>query len=134
MDDCFQDFQLGHAGEWSPPGEHFVQQCAEAEHVRPFVERPAFGLLRRHVGHGAQYCAWHRAFHRSRAVAIGINVLDPLGRITRKRYVDALRQKHEAQKSSLEPDACGIAKEEVSRQEELARVYRVSERLYFITP
>ncbi len=46
-----------------------------------------------------------------------------------QRYVDALRHKHEARKSSLEPDACGIAEEAVAQQEELARVYRTSEQL-----
>ncbi len=46
-----------------------------------------------------------------------------------QRYVESLRRKHEARKSSLEPDACHIAEEELARQEELARVYRVSERL-----
>ena len=46
-----------------------------------------------------------------------------------QRYVEALRRKHEPQKKSLEADALQIAEEEVARQEELARVYRVSERL-----
>jgi DNA helicase-2/ATP-dependent DNA helicase PcrA len=46
-----------------------------------------------------------------------------------QRYVEGLRRKHESRKSSLEPDALQIAEEEVARQEELARVYRVSERL-----
>jgi DNA helicase II / ATP-dependent DNA helicase PcrA len=45
------------------------------------------------------------------------------------RYVDGLRRKHEAQKKSLEADALQIAEEEIARQEELARVYRISERL-----
>jgi DNA helicase-2/ATP-dependent DNA helicase PcrA len=46
-----------------------------------------------------------------------------------QRYVESLRQKHEARKNSLEPDARQIAEEEVAKQEEVARVYRVSERL-----
>ena len=46
-----------------------------------------------------------------------------------QRYVEALRRKHDAQKKSLESDALEIAEDEVARQEELARVYRVSERL-----
>lgn len=46
-----------------------------------------------------------------------------------QRYVEGLRRKHEARKQSLEPDERQIAEEEVARQEELARVYRVSERL-----
>ncbi|MGC1628200.1 MAG: ATP-dependent helicase, partial [Candidatus Acidiferrales bacterium] len=46
-----------------------------------------------------------------------------------QRYVEALRRKHDAQKKSLEADALQIAEDEVARQEELARVYRVSERL-----
>ena len=46
-----------------------------------------------------------------------------------QRYVDDLRSKHEKIKSTLEPDARAIAEEEVAKQEELARVYRVSERL-----
>jgi DNA helicase II / ATP-dependent DNA helicase PcrA len=46
-----------------------------------------------------------------------------------QRYVEGLRKKHEARKKSLESDALQIAEDEVARQEELARVYRVSERL-----
>jgi DNA helicase-2/ATP-dependent DNA helicase PcrA len=46
-----------------------------------------------------------------------------------QRYVDGLRRKHEAEKKSLEADALRIAEDEIARQEELARVYRVSERL-----
>ena len=46
-----------------------------------------------------------------------------------QRYVDALRRTHDARKKAYEPDALAIAEEEVARQEELARVYRVSERL-----
>src|SRR5271163_3090056 len=46
-----------------------------------------------------------------------------------QRYVEELRRKHEARKKSFEPDALAIAEEEVARQEELGRVYRVSERL-----
>ena len=46
-----------------------------------------------------------------------------------QRFVEGLRSKHEAQKQSFEPDALAIAEDSVARQEELARVYRVSERL-----
>jgi len=46
-----------------------------------------------------------------------------------QRYVDGLRRAHEKMKSALEPDARAIAEEELAKQEELARVYRVSERL-----
>jgi DNA helicase II / ATP-dependent DNA helicase PcrA len=46
-----------------------------------------------------------------------------------QRYVEGLRKSHEDRRASLEPDALRIAEEEVARQEELARVYRVSERL-----
>ncbi|HKV04277.1 MAG TPA: UvrD-helicase domain-containing protein [Candidatus Acidoferrales bacterium] len=46
-----------------------------------------------------------------------------------QRYVEGLRRAHEAGKKSLETDAREMAEEEVARQEELARVYRVSERL-----
>jgi DNA helicase-2/ATP-dependent DNA helicase PcrA len=46
-----------------------------------------------------------------------------------QRYVESVRRDHDARKKSLEPDALVIAEEEVARQEELARVYRVSERL-----
>ncbi|HXA78218.1 MAG TPA: ATP-dependent DNA helicase [Candidatus Acidoferrales bacterium] len=46
-----------------------------------------------------------------------------------QRYVEVLRRAHDARKHSFEPDARAIAEEEVARQEELARVYRVSERL-----
>jgi DNA helicase II / ATP-dependent DNA helicase PcrA len=46
-----------------------------------------------------------------------------------ERFVAGLRKKHEVDKQSLESDALQIAEDEVARQEELARVYRVSERL-----
>jgi len=46
-----------------------------------------------------------------------------------ERFVAGLRKKYEAGKKSLESDALQIAEDEVARQEELARVYRVSERL-----
>ena len=46
-----------------------------------------------------------------------------------QRYVEDLRAKHERRKKTLEPDELAIAEEEVAKQEELARVYRVSERL-----
>jgi DNA helicase-2/ATP-dependent DNA helicase PcrA len=46
-----------------------------------------------------------------------------------ERFVAGLRKKHEAGKKLLESDALQIAEDEVARQEELARVYRVSERL-----
>ena len=46
-----------------------------------------------------------------------------------ERYARELRRKHEAQKAALETDARAIAEDAVERQEELARVYRVSERL-----
>jgi DNA helicase-2/ATP-dependent DNA helicase PcrA len=46
-----------------------------------------------------------------------------------ERFVIDLRKKHEAGKKSLESDALQIAEDEVARQEELAGVYRVSERL-----
>ncbi|MFY9691910.1 MAG: ATP-dependent DNA helicase [Candidatus Acidiferrales bacterium] len=46
-----------------------------------------------------------------------------------QQHVDKQRREYEAQKSALEPDARAIAEEELAKQEELARVYRVSERL-----
>jgi DNA helicase II / ATP-dependent DNA helicase PcrA len=46
-----------------------------------------------------------------------------------QRYVEALRAKHEGRKKTLEADELAIAEEEVAKQEELARVYRVSDRL-----
>jgi DNA helicase II / ATP-dependent DNA helicase PcrA len=46
-----------------------------------------------------------------------------------QKYADELRRKYEARKNALEPDARAIEEEELARQEELARVYRVSERL-----
>ncbi len=46
-----------------------------------------------------------------------------------ERYVRELREKYNAQKKSLEPDAQRLAEEELARQEELARAYGVSERL-----
>jgi len=45
------------------------------------------------------------------------------------RFVAALREKHARQKATLEGDALEIAEEALARQEELARVYRTSERL-----
>jgi DNA helicase II / ATP-dependent DNA helicase PcrA len=46
-----------------------------------------------------------------------------------ERFVAGVRKKYEAGKKSLESDALQITEDEVARQEELARVYRVSERL-----
>ncbi|MGB0036423.1 MAG: ATP-dependent DNA helicase [Candidatus Acidiferrales bacterium] len=46
-----------------------------------------------------------------------------------QRYVDELVRKYEATKNSLEADARAIAEEELARQEELARVYRLSDQL-----
>jgi len=46
-----------------------------------------------------------------------------------QRYVNDLRQKYHLRKKSLEPDAQALEEEELARQEELARAYRVSERL-----
>jgi DNA helicase II / ATP-dependent DNA helicase PcrA len=45
-----------------------------------------------------------------------------------ERYVGGLRSAY-ARRHTLEPDASAIADEEIRKQEELARVYRVSERL-----
>jgi len=45
------------------------------------------------------------------------------------RFVAELREKHARQKATLEGDALEIAEENLARQEELARVYRASERL-----
>src|ERR1700728_42692 len=44
-------------------------------------------------------------------------------------YVDKSRQAYLARRTSLEPDARKLEEEELDRQDELARVYRVSERL-----
>ncbi len=46
-----------------------------------------------------------------------------------QRHVDGLRKNYEARKKSMEADERAIAEEGLARQEELARVYRVSERL-----
>jgi DNA helicase-2/ATP-dependent DNA helicase PcrA len=46
-----------------------------------------------------------------------------------QRYVEGLRKKYEARKKSLDPDQQALEEEELARQEELARVYRTSERL-----
>ncbi|HUO35245.1 MAG TPA: ATP-dependent DNA helicase [Candidatus Acidoferrum sp.] len=45
------------------------------------------------------------------------------------RYAAGLRKAFEAAKRKMEPDARAIAEEEIEKQEELARVYRASERL-----
>jgi DNA helicase-2/ATP-dependent DNA helicase PcrA len=44
-------------------------------------------------------------------------------------YVDALRGKYLQQRASMEADARAIAEEELAKQDEVARAYRVSERL-----
>ncbi len=46
-----------------------------------------------------------------------------------QQYVEDLQQKYDARKKSLEPDARAQEEEELARQSELARAYRVSERL-----
>jgi len=44
-------------------------------------------------------------------------------------YVDKSRQAYLARRASLDPDVRALEEEELARQDELARVYRVSERL-----
>ncbi len=46
-----------------------------------------------------------------------------------QNYVDKSRQAYLAQRASFDPDARKLEEEELDRQDELARVYRVSERL-----
>jgi len=46
-----------------------------------------------------------------------------------RQYVEDLRRKFEVRKNSLEPDERAIAREEVEKQEELARAFCVSEQL-----
>src|SRR6202008_2181069 len=46
-----------------------------------------------------------------------------------QRYVEGLRRSYEGRKKQLEPDAQRLEEDELARQEELARAYRVSERL-----
>jgi DNA helicase-2/ATP-dependent DNA helicase PcrA len=46
-----------------------------------------------------------------------------------QNYVDKSRQAYLAQRASLDPDVRKLEEEELDRQDELARVYRVSERL-----
>jgi DNA helicase-2/ATP-dependent DNA helicase PcrA len=46
-----------------------------------------------------------------------------------QQYVEDLHRKYESRKMSLEPDARALEEEELARQSELARAYRVSERL-----
>ncbi|HTP63571.1 MAG TPA: ATP-dependent helicase, partial [Burkholderiales bacterium] len=46
-----------------------------------------------------------------------------------QRYVEGLRRDHERRKKSYEPGALAVAEEAVAKQEELARVYRVSDQL-----
>ena len=46
-----------------------------------------------------------------------------------QRYVDERIRKHEGRRHLLEPDARQLEQEELARQQELAHVYRVSERL-----
>jgi DNA helicase II / ATP-dependent DNA helicase PcrA len=46
-----------------------------------------------------------------------------------ERYVEMLRKKCEARRRTLDAEARAIAADEIARQQELARVYRVSDRL-----
>jgi len=46
-----------------------------------------------------------------------------------QKYVEELQRKYESSKNSLGPDASADEEEELARQTELARAYRVSERL-----
>jgi DNA helicase-2/ATP-dependent DNA helicase PcrA len=46
-----------------------------------------------------------------------------------QKYVDGLKRSYAARKRGLEPDVRLLEEEEIARQEELARAYRVSERL-----
>ncbi|MGH9713991.1 MAG: ATP-dependent helicase [Candidatus Acidiferrales bacterium] len=46
-----------------------------------------------------------------------------------QRYVEGLQKKIDSQRKSLEPDALELEEEELARQQELARAYRISERL-----
>ena len=46
-----------------------------------------------------------------------------------RQYVEDLQRRYEGRKKSLEPDARAQEEEELARQAELARAYRVSERL-----
>jgi DNA helicase II / ATP-dependent DNA helicase PcrA len=46
-----------------------------------------------------------------------------------QRYVEGLRARHRARRASLDPEGLRAEEEELARQEELARVYRVSEQL-----
>ncbi len=46
-----------------------------------------------------------------------------------QRYADQLTARYEREKDGLEPDACRLREEEIARQQEIARVYRASERL-----
>ena len=51
-----------------------------------------------------------------------------------QQYVEDLHRKYERRKKSLEPDARAQEEEELARQVELARAYRVSETRYFPLP
>ena len=44
-------------------------------------------------------------------------------------YVDSLERSYQLRKATLESDARALAEQEIARQQELARVYRVSDRL-----
>jgi DNA helicase-2/ATP-dependent DNA helicase PcrA len=46
-----------------------------------------------------------------------------------QRYVDGLRQEYTKKRAAMDDDARAIAQEELEKQEEVARAYRVSERL-----
>ena len=46
-----------------------------------------------------------------------------------QRYVESVRREFTAKRPTMEEDAWAVAEEELAKQEEVARVYRVSERL-----
>ena len=109
-----------------------ILQTANPE-IQPLEDLDHWILLRRHIGELGL-----SAFKRLQAPGEFLN--DFVRFFSRcqdelvtpddyQRFVAEWRRKHEARKNALEPDARQAAEEELARQEELAGVYRVSDRL-----
>jgi ATP-dependent DNA helicase UvrD/PcrA len=101
--------------------------------VQPFEDIDHWILLRRHIGElglerfkrlqdpGEFLNDFVKFFSRCQDELVTPDEYD--------RYVEGLRKKHAQATKSLAADEGEIAEEELARQEELARVYRVSEML-----
>jgi hypothetical protein len=57
MQDGLQNFQIRWAREWALASQELIKNYPERENITAPIERGARGLLRRHVGDGADYCS-----------------------------------------------------------------------------